>query len=189
MRVSTGSRSTWSRGRSTRWRRATTSCVRLRRDDRGARAVRQHGLRPGAVALPDDEPRPGVAGRCREIIDGLARAAAILGADTVLVMPGSVDNRILAPQPEIVPYARGLPRTRWRLCASWRARLASSTACTWRPKTARASSWSARWSSRTSSMKSTAPGSKLLRYRQRAVVRLPGALDRYSRCADQGRCT
>jgi len=47
---------------------------------------------------------PAVRAHCREIIAGLARAATILGADTVLVMPGSVDNRILAPQPEIVPY-------------------------------------------------------------------------------------
>lgn len=47
---------------------------------------------------------PAVRAHCREIIAGLARAATILGTDTVLVMPGSVDNRILAPQPEIVPY-------------------------------------------------------------------------------------
>jgi hexulose-6-phosphate isomerase len=47
---------------------------------------------------------PAVRGRCREIIAGLVRAATILGTDAVLVMPGSVDNRILAPKPEIVPY-------------------------------------------------------------------------------------
>jgi len=47
---------------------------------------------------------PDVRARCRELIAGLARSATILGTDTVLVMPGAVDNRILAPQPEIVPY-------------------------------------------------------------------------------------
>ncbi len=47
---------------------------------------------------------PAVRARCRDIIAGLARAATLLGADTVLVTPGAVDNRILAPQPEIVPY-------------------------------------------------------------------------------------
>lgn len=47
---------------------------------------------------------PAVRARCQEIIAGLARAATILGSDTVLVMPGAVDNRILAPQPEIVAY-------------------------------------------------------------------------------------
>jgi L-ribulose-5-phosphate 3-epimerase len=47
---------------------------------------------------------PAVRSRCSAIIAGLCRAATILGADAVLVMPGAVDNRILAPQPEIVPY-------------------------------------------------------------------------------------
>lgn len=45
-----------------------------------------------------------VRARCREIIAGLVRAATILGADAVLVMPGAVDNGLLAPQREIVPY-------------------------------------------------------------------------------------
>ena len=47
---------------------------------------------------------PAVRAHCRDIIAGLAHAATLLGADAVLVMPGAVDNRILAPQPEIVPY-------------------------------------------------------------------------------------
>lgn len=47
---------------------------------------------------------PAVRARCREIIAGLVRAATILGADAVLVMPGAVDNGLLAPQREIVPY-------------------------------------------------------------------------------------
>jgi len=42
--------------------------------------------------------------RCQAIIEGLARAASTLGADVVLVAPGGVDNSILAPKPEIVPY-------------------------------------------------------------------------------------
>ena len=47
---------------------------------------------------------PAVRARCREIIAGLVRAATILGADAVLVMPGAVDNGLLARQREIVPY-------------------------------------------------------------------------------------
>jgi L-ribulose-5-phosphate 3-epimerase len=47
---------------------------------------------------------PATRARCRDIVTGLARAAAILGTDTVLVMPGAVDNSSLAPQPEITPY-------------------------------------------------------------------------------------
>ena len=47
---------------------------------------------------------PGVRAHCREIIVGLVHAAKILDADAVLVMPGAVDNRILASRPEIVPY-------------------------------------------------------------------------------------
>ncbi len=47
---------------------------------------------------------PLVRARCAGIITALAHAATVLGADGVLVMPGSVDNRALAPQPEIVPY-------------------------------------------------------------------------------------
>src|SRR5512143_1599705 len=47
---------------------------------------------------------PAVRARCREIIAGLVRSATILGADAVLVMPGAVDNGLLAPQREIVPY-------------------------------------------------------------------------------------
>jgi hexulose-6-phosphate isomerase len=74
------------------------------------RAVEARGLLVSTVYdreqwhFPMSSRDPAVRGRCREIIAGLARAATILGTDTVLVMPGSVDNRILAPQPEIVPY-------------------------------------------------------------------------------------
>lgn len=42
--------------------------------------------------------------RCRQVVAGLARAAYLLGTETVLVMPGAVDNSNLAPQPEITPY-------------------------------------------------------------------------------------
>ncbi len=48
---------------------------------------------------------PKTRDRCGLIIERLARAAVALGADTVLVMPGAVDNSVLAPHPEIVPYA------------------------------------------------------------------------------------
>jgi hexulose-6-phosphate isomerase len=74
------------------------------------RAIESRGLRVSTVYdreqwhYPMSSRAATVRARCRKIIAGLARAATILGADTVLVMPGSVDNRILAPQPEIVPY-------------------------------------------------------------------------------------
>lgn len=75
------------------------------------RAVEARGLCVSTVYnreqwhYPMSSRDPVVRAHCRDIIAGLARAATILGADAVLVMPGSVDNRILAPQPEIVPYA------------------------------------------------------------------------------------
>lgn len=47
---------------------------------------------------------PETRDRCKAVVEGLARSAAILGAGTVLIMPGGVDNSVLAPQPEIVPY-------------------------------------------------------------------------------------
>jgi len=74
------------------------------------RAIESRGLRVSTVYdreqwhYPMSSRDAVVRARCREIIARLARAATILGADTVLVMPGSVDNRILAPHPEIVPY-------------------------------------------------------------------------------------
>jgi len=74
------------------------------------RAVEARGLVVSTVYdreqwhFPMTSRDPAVRGRCREIIAGLVRAATILGTDAVLVMPGSVDNRILAPKPEIVPY-------------------------------------------------------------------------------------
>jgi hexulose-6-phosphate isomerase len=39
------------------------------------------------------------------IVEQLVNAAAHLGADNVLVLPGAVDNRIFVNPPEIVPYA------------------------------------------------------------------------------------
>jgi L-ribulose-5-phosphate 3-epimerase len=74
------------------------------------RAIEARGLRVSTVYdreqwhYPMSSPDEATRARCRDIIEGLARAAVILGADAVLVVPGSVDNRILAPQPEIVPY-------------------------------------------------------------------------------------
>lgn len=52
------------------------------------------------MSSPDSRRRD----RCRVIVERLGAAAALLGADTVLVMPGAVDNSILAPEPELVPY-------------------------------------------------------------------------------------
>ena len=74
------------------------------------RAVESRGLRVSTVYdreqwhFPMSSRDPAMRSRCSAIIAGLCRAAAILGADAVLVMPGAVDNRILAPHPEIVPY-------------------------------------------------------------------------------------
>jgi len=74
------------------------------------RLIESRGLRVSTVYdreqwhYPMSSRDPAVRARCRDIIAGLVRAATLLDADTVLVMPGSVDNRILAPQPEIVPY-------------------------------------------------------------------------------------
>ena len=74
-------------------------------DDRGAWPVRKHRLQPGAMAYSHVQPRSWqcapVAG---DVVAALARAATILGAGSVLVMPGAIDNSILAPEPEIVPY-------------------------------------------------------------------------------------
>jgi L-ribulose-5-phosphate 3-epimerase len=47
---------------------------------------------------------PQTRSRCKAVVEGLARCAVVLGAGTVLIMPGGVDNSVLAPQPEIVPY-------------------------------------------------------------------------------------
>src|SRR5271169_4629348 len=55
--------------------------------------------------FPMSSQDPNTRGRCQAIVERLAQAAVTLGADTVLVMPGAVDNSILAPRPEIVPYA------------------------------------------------------------------------------------
>jgi len=74
------------------------------------RTVEARGLRVSTVYdreqwhYPMTSRDPSVRGHCIQIITALARAATILGADGVLIMPGAVDNRILAPQPEIVPY-------------------------------------------------------------------------------------
>ena len=78
--------------------------VRLRSE------VEARGLRVSAVYdreqwhFPMSSEDPAKRARCRDIILGLARAATVLGTDTVLVMPGAVDNSILAPEPEIVGY-------------------------------------------------------------------------------------
>jgi L-ribulose-5-phosphate 3-epimerase len=83
---------------------------------RGLRhAVEARGLRVSTVYdreqwhFPMTSCDPAVRAHCADIIVGLARAATLLGADAVLVMPGAVDNRILAPQPEIVPYGLAYP--------------------------------------------------------------------------------
>jgi len=55
--------------------------------------------------FPMSSIRPATRDRCATIIRRLIHAATVLGADTVLIMPGAVDNGILAPQPEITPYA------------------------------------------------------------------------------------
>jgi L-ribulose-5-phosphate 3-epimerase len=75
------------------------------------RAIEARGLRVSTVYdreqwyYPMTSRDGTVRDRCRGIIAGLVRAAAILETDAVLVMPGAVDNRLMAPQPEIVPYA------------------------------------------------------------------------------------
>jgi L-ribulose-5-phosphate 3-epimerase len=79
------------------------------------RAVEARGLCVSTVYdreqwhFPMTSRNPAVRARCAGIIVGLARAATLLGADAVLVMPGAVDNRVLAPQPEIVPYGLAYP--------------------------------------------------------------------------------
>ncbi len=54
---------------------------------------------------PMSSQNPATRQRCQAVIESLARAAVVLGAEAVLIMPGAVDNSILAPEPEIVPYA------------------------------------------------------------------------------------
>lgn len=79
--------------------------IRLRRE------IEARGMCVSAVYdreqwhYPITSQQPATRERCQTIIQGLARAATILGTDAVLVMPGAVDNSILAPNPEIVPYA------------------------------------------------------------------------------------
>jgi hexulose-6-phosphate isomerase len=74
-------------------------------------AIEAQGLRVSAVYdreqwhYPMSSQKPATREHCRAIIAGLIRAASILGTDTVLIMPGGVDNSVLAPEPEIVPYA------------------------------------------------------------------------------------
>ncbi len=74
------------------------------------RMIEDNGLCVSAVYdreqwhFPMSSVHPATRDRCRAIIAGLARAAVLLGTDTVLVMPGAVDNSILAPQPEITSY-------------------------------------------------------------------------------------
>lgn len=79
--------------------------TRLRRE------IEARGMRVSAVYnreqwhYPMSSQNPATRQRCQAIVENLARAAVILGADAVLIMPGAVDNSILAPEPEIVPYA------------------------------------------------------------------------------------
>ena len=78
---------------------------------RSRREIEARGMCVSAVYdreqwhYPMTSQNPVTRERCQAIIQGLAQAATILGTDTVLVMPGAVDNSILAPHPEIVPYA------------------------------------------------------------------------------------
>jgi L-ribulose-5-phosphate 3-epimerase len=53
---------------------------------------------------PVTSQHPETRQRGQEIIKRLAWAAAILGTDAILVVPGAVDNSLFAVQPEIVPY-------------------------------------------------------------------------------------
>ena len=62
--------------------------------------------------FPMSSANPDRRERCRGIIERLGTAANLLGADTVLVMPGAVDNSILAPEPEIVPYDQAYENSR-----------------------------------------------------------------------------
>jgi L-ribulose-5-phosphate 3-epimerase len=72
--------------------------------------IEQRGMVVSAVYdreqwhFPMSSRDPATRDRCRDIIERLVAAAVTLGADTVLVMPGAVDNGILAPHPEITPY-------------------------------------------------------------------------------------
>ena len=86
--------------------------VQLRRE------IEARGLRVSTVYdreqwhYPMTSQDPATRGRCQGIVEKLARAAVVLGAEAVLVMPGAVDNRPLAPQPEIVPYAQAYENSR-----------------------------------------------------------------------------
>ena len=79
--------------------------IRLRKE------IEARGMRVSAVYdreqwhYPMSSQDPKTRERCQLIIERLAQAAVTLGADTVLVMPGAVDNSALAPRPEIVSYA------------------------------------------------------------------------------------
>jgi len=74
------------------------------------RMIEAHGLCVSTVYsreqwhTPMSSPDPDKRARCRQVVEALARAAMILGAGSVLIMPGATDTSILAPEPEIVPY-------------------------------------------------------------------------------------
>lgn len=74
------------------------------------RMIEERGLCVSAVYdreqwhFPMTSVNPETRGHCRDILVGLMRAAVILGTETVLVMPGAVDNSNLAPRPEITRY-------------------------------------------------------------------------------------
>lgn len=54
--------------------------------------------------FPMTSQNPQTRQKSKEIIQGLARAASVVGADTILVVPGAVDNSLFSNDPEIVPY-------------------------------------------------------------------------------------
>src|SRR5690606_19759516 len=74
------------------------------------RAIEARGMAVSSVYsrrqwyFPISSPDPAVREQGRALVERLAWAASILGSDAVLVLPGSVDNSLFAPEPEIVPY-------------------------------------------------------------------------------------
>lgn len=54
--------------------------------------------------FPMTSQNPNTRQKFKDIIEGLAQAAATVGADTILVVPGGVDNSLFSSDPEIVPY-------------------------------------------------------------------------------------
>jgi L-ribulose-5-phosphate 3-epimerase len=65
---------------------------------------RQQWLHP-ITSLSEETRRSG-----ERLISDLVRAASRLEVDTVLVIPGAVDNSLFAPEPEVVPYRHAYHR-------------------------------------------------------------------------------